>query len=159
MAYLVFDEGVRQSLKQINGYFHLEMVKEGETPEALAAAIKVPPQALKATIDTYNQAVDKKSDAEFQRPDMPRPLRTPKYYAIAIKPGIHYTMGGLKINADTQVIARDGTPIPGFYAAGEVTGGVHGNNRLGGNSITETIVFGRIAGANAAKPAKTAPAP
>ena len=159
MAYLVFDEGVRQSLKQIDGYFHLELVKEGETPEALAAAIKVPPQALKATIDTYNQAVDKKDDAEFKRPDMPRPLRTPKYYAIAIKPGIHYTMGGLKIDTETQVIAKDGKPIPGFYAAGEVTGGVHGNNRLGGNSIAETIVFGRIAGANAAKMAKSVAAP
>ncbi|MBS1125913.1 MAG: flavocytochrome c [Nitrospirae bacterium] len=158
MAYLVFDEGVRQSLKQIDGYFHLEMVKEGETPEALAAAIKVPPQALKATIDSYNQAFDKKDDAEFKRPDMPRPLRTPKYYAIAIKPGIHYTMGGLKINTGTQVIAKDGKPIEGFYAAGEVTGGVHGSNRLGGNSISETITFGRIAGDNAAKLAKSVPA-
>ena len=158
MAYMVFDEGVRQSLKQIDGYFHLEMVKEGETPEALAEAIKVPPQAFKATIETYNQAVDKKDDAEFKRADIPRPLRTPKYYAIAIKPGIHYTMGGLKINTDTQVIAKDGKPIPGFYAAGEVTGGVHGNNRLGGNSISETITFGRIAGANAAKLAKSVPA-
>ncbi len=157
-AYLVFDEGVRQSLKQIDGYFHLELVKEGETPEALAAAIKVPGQALKATIDTYNQAFDKKDDAEFKRSDLPRPLRTPKYYAIAIKPGIHYTMGGLKINTDTQVMAKDGKPIAGFYAAGEVTGGVHGTNRLGGNSISETITFGRIAGANAAKLAKSVPA-
>ena len=155
MAYLIFDEGVRQSLKQIDGYFHLELVKEGNTPEALAAAIKAPPQALKATIEAYNQAVDKKDDAEFKRPDMPRALRTPKYYAIAIKPGIHYTMGGLKINTDTQVMAKDGKPIAGFYAAGEVTGGVHGNNRLGGNSISETITFGRIAGANAAKLTKS----
>jgi fumarate reductase flavoprotein subunit len=158
MAYMIFDEGVRKSLKQIDGYFHLELVKEGDTPEALAEQIKVPPQALKATIDTYNQAVDKKDDAEFKRADMPRALRTPKYYAIAIKPGIHYTMGGLKINTDSQVIAKDGKPIAGFYAAGEVTGGVHGTNRLGGNSISETITFGRIAGANAAKLAKSTPA-
>ncbi len=108
---------------------------------------------------TYNQAVDKKDDAEFKRPDMPRALRTPKYYAIEIKPGVHYTMGGLKINTETQVMAKDGKPIAGFYAAGEVTGGVHGTNRLGGNSISETITFGRIAGANAAKLAKSAPAP
>jgi len=154
MAYMIFDEGVRQSLKQIDGYFHLELVKEGDTPETLAAEIKVPPQALKATMEAYNQAVDKKDDAEFKRPDMPRPLRTPKYFAIAIKPGVHYTMGGLKINTDSQVIAKDGKPIAGFYAAGEVTGGVHGTNRLGGNSISETITFGRIAGANAAKLAK-----
>ncbi len=153
-AFLVFDEGVRQSLKQIDGYFHLELVKKGETPEALAAAIEVPPQALKATIKTYNQAFDKKDDAEFKRPDIPRPLRTPKYYAIAIRPGVHYTMGGLKINSSTQVIAKDGKPVPGFYAAGEVTGGVHGANLLGGNSMSESITFGRIAGDNAAKLAK-----
>jgi fumarate reductase flavoprotein subunit len=150
-AFMVFDEGVRQSLKQIDGYFHLELVKEGETPEALAAQIKVPADALKATIETYNQAVDKKDDVEFKRADMPRALRTPKYFAIEIKPGVHYTMGGLKINTDSQVIAKDGKPIAGFFAAGEVTGGVHGTNRLGGNSISETITFGRIAGANAAK--------
>jgi fumarate reductase flavoprotein subunit len=154
-AFMIFDEGVRQSLKQIDGYFHLELVKEGDTPEALAEQIKVSAQALKATIDTYNQAVDKKDDAEFKRPDMPRALRTPKYYAIEIKPGVHYTMGGLKINTDTQVIAKDGKPIAGFYAAGEVTGGVHGTNRLGGNSISETITFGRIAGAKAAKVVKS----
>ena len=157
-AFMIFDEGIRQSLKQIDGYFHLELVKEGETPEALAARINVPGQVLKATIEAYNQAFDMKDDAEFKRPDMPRALRTPKYYAIEIKPGVHYTMGGLKINADTQVMAKDGKPIAGFYAAGEVTGGVHGANRLGGNSISETITFGRIAGTNAAKLAKSAPA-
>ncbi|ACD97242.1 flavocytochrome c [Trichlorobacter lovleyi] len=150
-AYLVFDEGVRKSLKQIDGYFHLELVKEGATIKDLAAALKMPAATLEATIDTYNKAVDAKNDSEFKRPDMPRALRTAKYYAIEIKPGVHYTMGGLKINTDTQVIAKDGKPIAGFYAAGEVTGGVHGANRLGGNSISETITFGRIAGANAAK--------
>ena len=96
---------------------------------------------------------DAKDDTEFKRPDMPRAIRTPKFYAIEVKPGIHYTMGGLKINAETQVIDKNGKPIPGFFAAGEVTGGVHGANRLGGNSISETITFGRIAGANAVKEA------
>ncbi|WLT33492.1 flavocytochrome c [Geothrix sp. PMB-07] len=149
-AFMVFDEGVRQSLKQIDGYFHLELVKEGATPEALAAAIQVPPQALKETLDRYNQAVAAKADAEFKRPDLPRALTTPKFYAIEVKPGVHYTMGGLKISTRTEVMAKDGKPIPGFFAAGEVTGGVHGANRLGGNSISETITFGRIAGAQAA---------
>lgn len=153
-AFLVFDEGIRKSLKQIDGYFHLELVKEGETPEALAQVVGMPPASLAQTIETYNKAVDAKNDEEFKRPDMPLALRTAKYYAIEIKPGVHYTMGGLKINADTQVIAKSGAPIPGFFAAGEVTGGVHGANRLGGNSISETITFGRIAGANAAKLAK-----
>ena len=150
-AFLVFDEEIRKSLKQIDGYFHLELVKEGSSIQELAAAVKMPTEALEATIATYNKAFDEKNDAEFKRPDMPRPLRTAKYYAIEIKPGVHYTMGGLKINTDSQVIAKDGKPIPGFFAAGEGTGGVHGANRLGGNSISQTITYGRIAGANAAK--------
>jgi fumarate reductase flavoprotein subunit len=153
-AFMIFDEGIRKSLKQIDGYFHLELVREGATPEALAAKIGVPADAFKTTLEAYNQAVETKNDAEFKRPDMPRPVKTPKFYAIEIAPGIHYTMGGLKINGETQVINKEGKPIPGFFAAGEVTGGVHGNNRLGGNSISETITFGRIAGANAAKLAK-----
>ena len=100
--------------------------------------------------------MDAKDDAEFQRKDLPRALKTPKYYAIAIQPGVHYTMGGLKINGETEVMSKEGRPVAGLYAAGEVTGGVHGTNRLGGNSISETITFGRIAGANAAKLAKGA---
>jgi fumarate reductase flavoprotein subunit len=115
----------------------------------------VPPETFAQTIDTYNKAVDAKDDTEFKRPDMPRGLKTPKYYAIEVKPGVHYTMGGLKINKDSQVMDKKDKPIAGFYAAGEVTGGVHGANRLGGNSISETITFGRIAGANAAKLAKS----
>jgi len=150
-AYLVFDEGIRKSLKQIDGYFHLELVKEGATPQQLATVLGMPPEVLAQTIETYNQAVDAKNDAEFKRPDMPRALRTAKYYAIEVKPGVHYTMGGLKITPDAQVVAKNGKPMPGFFAAGEVTGGVHGANRLGGNSISETITFGRIAGASAVK--------
>ena len=85
---------------------------------------------------------------------MPQEIGTGKYYAIEIAPGVHYTMGGLKINTDAQVINKNGQPIKNFYAAGEVTGGVHGANRLGGNSISETITFGRIAGDNAYKNAQ-----
>jgi fumarate reductase flavoprotein subunit len=151
MAYLIFDEGIRKSLKQIEGYFHLELVKEGGTPKELAEAIGVPPGTLEATIATYNAACDSKNDSEFKRPDMPRSLKTARFYAIPVQPGIHYTMGGLKIDTLAEVIDRDGKAIPGLYAAGEVTGGVHGANRLGGNSISETITFGRIAGSNAAK--------
>ncbi|MCL1926823.1 MAG: flavocytochrome c [Syntrophorhabdaceae bacterium] len=153
-AFIVFDEGILKSLKQIQGYFHLGLVLGGATPQELGAAIGAPGDVLAKTIEAYNGFVDAKKDDEFQRPDMPRALRTPNYYAIEIKPGIHYTMGGLKINTATQVIDEKGNPIPGFFAAGEATGGVHGVNRLGGNSVCETIVFGRIAGANAAKTAQ-----
>uniref|UniRef100_UPI0018E0B31F flavocytochrome c n=1 Tax=Geomonas ferrireducens TaxID=2570227 RepID=UPI0018E0B31F len=150
-AFLVFDEGVRKSLKQIDGYFHLNLVSQGGSVRDLAAAIKVPADALEASIASYNKAVDDKNDAEFKRPDLPRALRTAGYYAIEVKPGVHYTMGGLKITIGSEVLGKDGKVIPGLYAAGEGTGGVHGKNRLGGNSISQTITFGRIAGENAAK--------
>jgi len=150
-AFLVFDEGIRKSLKQIDGYFHLELVKEGATVKELAAALQMPAEALEATIDTYNKAVDAKNDAEFKRPDLPKALRTAKFYAIEVKPGVHYTMGGLKITPDAQVVAKSGKPMPGFFAAGEVTGGVHGANRLGSNSLIDLVVFGRAAAKRAAE--------
>ncbi len=153
-AFLVFDEGVRKSLRQIEGYFSLGLVKEGDTPNELGARLAVSATALEATLASYNKAYDAKKDADFRRPDLPRPLRSPKYYAVEVRPGIHYTMGGLKINREAQVLGKDGKPVPHFYAAGEVTGGVHGANRLGGNALSEAITFGRIAGENAAKQAK-----
>ena len=151
MAYLIIDEGIRKSLRQIEGYFHLDLVKEGATLKELAGKIGVPDGALEETVAKYNAAFDAKNDSEFKRPDLPRPIRNPKFYAIGVQPGIHYTMGGLKIDTETRVIGKDGKPIPGLFAAGEVTGGVHGANRLGGNSISETITFGLIAGNSAAK--------
>lgn len=153
-AFLVFDEKIKSSLKQIEGYFHLELVKQGATLAELAAAMGVPADALQATVEEYNKAFDAKADPAFNRQDIPRDLRAPSFYAIEIEPGVHYTMGGLRIDPQTRVIGPDGKPIPGFLAAGEVTGGVHGANRLGGNSISETITFGRIAGAKAAELAK-----
>jgi fumarate reductase flavoprotein subunit len=151
VAYLIFDEGIRKSLKQIEGYFYLDLVKEGTTLKELAKTIGMPGDALEATVASYNTAYDAKNDVDFKRSDMPRPIRTAKFYAIAVQPGIHYTMGGLKIDSQTHVIGKDGRLIPGLLAAGEVTGGIHGANRLGGNSISETITFGRIAGTSAAR--------
>lgn len=155
-AYLILDQDIRKSLKQIEGYYHLELVKEGNTPEDLARTLDMDPATFKATLDTYNSAQAAKKDAEFGRPDMPRPVKTGPFIAIGVRPGVHYTMGGLAINTKAQVLDKDGKPIPGLYAGGEVTGGVHGANRLGGNSISETITFGRIAGAEAAKEARAA---
>ena len=74
------------------------------------------------------------------------PLDTAPYYAIKVTAGVHHTMGGLTINTNTEVLKEDGTVIPGLFAAGEVTGGVHGANRLGGNAVADFTVFGRIAG-------------
>lgn len=146
-AFLILDEVIRRSLKQIEGYFHLELVKEGKTLEELARTIGVDGPNLARTVEAYNGYQAAKADGEFKRPDMPRPIVRPNFFAIEIRPGIHYTMGGVLIDTKAQALNRDGRPIAGLFAAGEVTGGVHGANRLGGNSISETITFGRIAGA------------
>ena len=150
-AYLILDDNIRKSLKQIEGYFHLNLAKEAATLDELAKLINVPAENLKATVEEYNKAVDTKQDKYGKKPDtLEKKVLTGPFVAIEIAPGIHYTMGGVQINTDAQVIDNNGKPIPNFYVAGEVTGGVHGANRLGGNSISETVTFGRIAGAQAA---------
>ena len=96
---------------------------------------------------------------KYQAPDFNRQsmdtvtsdLSKALYYAVQIAPGIHHTMGGVEVNTKSEVIDKDGNPIPGLYAAGEVTGGVHGANRLGGNAITDIVVFGRNAAKNASE--------
>lgn len=106
----------------------------------------MPADTLKATIDTWNQDVNAKDDKQFGRTTgMEADLSTAPYYAIKIAPGIHHTMGGVKINTKTEVLREDGTPIKGLYVAGELTGGLHGQNRIGGNAIADIIIYGRQA--------------
>ena len=107
-------------------------------------------EALANTIETWNGYVAAKNDPDFGRTSFANPLEG-KLYAITVQPGVHHTMGGIAINSNTQVLNEAGNPIEGLYAAGEVTGGVHGSNRLGGNAVADIIVFGRIAGQNASK--------
>jgi fumarate reductase flavoprotein subunit len=85
----------------------------------------------------------------FKPNEMPQPLTQAPYYAIEVEPVLHHTMGGIKINSNAEVINSGGNPVPGLFAAGEVTGSVHGGNRLGGNAVTDIIVFGQIAGTSA----------
>jgi succinate dehydrogenase/fumarate reductase flavoprotein subunit len=77
-------------------------------------------------------------------------LSAPWYFAVVQRPYVHHTMGGIEINEKTEVLNTSGTVIPGLYAAGECVGGLHGANRIGGNAVGDIIVFGRIAGQNAA---------
>ncbi len=148
-GFLFFDQGVTDSLKAIDGYIKQGIVTEGETLEELAEKAGINPENLKATLTDYNQYVASKEDKDFGRNDMPRSLENSKYYAIEVGPAVHHTMGGIKINTEAQVLNAEGKAIAGLYAAGEVTGGVHGGNRLGGNALTDLIVFGRIAGRSA----------
>lgn len=133
------------------GLVSMGVVTKEDSLEKLATRLNLPVKALKSTILTYNQAVTTREDQKFARKTLLNKIDTPPYYAMAKKPTIHQTLGGVQINENAQVINTLGEVIKGLYAAGEVTGGIHGANRLGGNSLTDVIVFGRIAGENAAK--------
>lgn len=119
----------------------------------LAGKLKLPADVLEDTIKKHNQYIKDGKDPECNKPMTKSmiPLDKGPFYGIAQWPAVHHTMGGLRIDKDARVIDIWGAPIPRLYAAGEVTGGVHGSNRLGSNAIPDCVVFGRIAGANAAK--------
>lgn len=149
-SWLIIDQAMVDASGVIQGYIESGFTFSGETYEELAEAIGVDPTAFAETMNKWNAAVAAGVDEEFGRTSFANPLDTAPYYAIKVTAGIHHTMGGLTINPQTQVLAGDGTVIDGLYAAGEVTGGVHGGNRLGGNAVADFVVFGRIAGEQAA---------
>ncbi|MBE5804776.1 MAG: flavocytochrome c [Clostridiales bacterium] len=153
-SWLIVDEAMLQKSTVIQGYVTKGLTFSGNTYEELGAAIGVDGAALTETMNTWNSYVEAKNDPDFGRTSFANPLNTAPYYAVKVTAGIHHTMGGLKINTNTEVIDVNGNVIPGLYAAGEVTGGVHGANRLGGNAVADIVVFGRIAGAAAAEFAK-----
>ncbi|MBQ9205624.1 MAG: flavocytochrome c [Treponema sp.] len=146
-AYLVFDQSVRESLKAIEGYAKAGFLTEGASISELAKKLSIPSDALEATVATYNSFVQSKNDTDFGRntASMERQLVKAPFYAIEIEPAIHHTMGGLKINEKAQVLNKSGVAIPALFAAGEVTGGVHGAERLGGNAVADFCIFGKIA--------------
>ena len=149
-SWLVVDQKMVDASSVIQGYIKKGFMLSGDTYEALAEALGIPADAFAATMETWNGYVAEKNDPDFGRTSFANPLDTAPYYAVKVTAGIHHTMGGLKIDSRTHVINTDGEIIPGLFAAGEVTGGVHGANRLGGNAVADFVVFGRIAGAEAA---------
>ncbi len=151
-AWIIFDQNLVDNNKSAAKYIEQGMAVTGDTYEALAEAMNVDAEAFVKTMETWNAAVATGEDAEFGRNNgMDADLSTAPFFAIQIAPGIHHTMGGVKIDTATRVIDTEGQPIPGLFAAGETTGGVHGGNRIGGNAVCDFVVFGRIAGANAAE--------
>lgn len=108
------------------------------------------PEVLVKDITDYNRFSQQGKDERFGRDNMPLGVEKAPFYAVQVAPGIHHTMGGVAINTQSEVLDIQSRPIPGLYAAGEVTGGVHGFNRLGGNAIADTVVFGRRSGEHAA---------
>ena len=148
-SYLIVDQAMVDASSVIQGYIKKGYTTQGETYEELAEALGIDAAAFAETMNTWNGYVEAKNDPDFGRTSFANPLNTAPYYAIKVTAGVHHTMGGLKINTATEVLTEDGSAIPGLFAAGEVTGGVHGANRLGGNAVADFVVFGRIAAQSA----------
>ena len=149
-AYIIFDQHLRDGLKAVEKYVSTGIVVQGDTIEDLAGELDIDPATLAETLNNWNKYVADQNDPDFGRTTgMEADLSTAPYYAIKIAPGIHHTMGGVHIDTNARVIDVNGDPIPGLFAAGEVTGGVHGGNRIGGNAVADIVVFGGIAGENA----------
>ena len=148
-SWLVVDQAMVDASSVIQGYIKKGYTVTGATYEELGKAMGVDAAAFAETMEKWNGYVEAKNDPDFGRTSFANPLNTAPYYAVKVTAGVHHTMGGLKINTNTEVLNEKGEVIPGLFAAGEVTGGVHGANRLGGNAVADFTVFGRIAGAAA----------
>ena len=149
-SWLIVDQAMADASSVIQGYIKKGYTKTGATYEELAKELDVDPATFANTMETWNGYVEAKNDPDFDRTSFANPLNNGPYYAIKVTAGVHHTMGGVTINSATEVLKEDGTVIPGLFAAGEVTGGVHGANRLGGTAVADFVVFGRIAGESAA---------
>ena len=149
-SWLIVDQAMADASSVIQGYIKKGYTKTGATYEELAKELDVDPATFANTMETWNSYVEAKNDPDFGRTSFANPLNNGPYYAIKVTAGVHHTMGGVTINSATEVLKEDGTVIPGLFAAGEVTGGVHGANRLGGTAVADFVVFGRIAGESAA---------
>ena len=156
---MVGDDKIRK-LKQIGVEDAWRKVRKGlmfggNTIGELAQNMGVPSTVLSSTVSKFNTYVDNKNDIDFgQAPNiLTNRIDEPPFWATLLSIARHYTCGGLRVGGNdwTQVMDRHGRNIPGFYAAGEVTGGFHGTNRLGCNATLECIVAGRWAGINASK--------
>lgn len=154
-AYIVFDEHVRAKNKAADEYIGRGFVTSASSPRDLAKKLGLNEDAFLATLERYNGFVEKQHDDDFGRTTALRaPINEGPFHAIQIAPGVHHTMGGVTINTDTCVLDKAHKVIAGAYAAGEVVGGIHGGNRIGGNAVADIIIFGTLAGHQAAMRAK-----
>lgn len=128
-----------------------DLLTKADTLEKAAEFFGIDQKEVVETVKRYNTYVAKGKDEEFNKRSMVHPIEQGPFYILKAVPAVHHTMGGIKINTKAQVLKADGSVIPGLFAAGEVTGGVHGKNRLGSDAIADIIVFGRIAGKTAAQ--------
>lgn len=149
-AYILFDQQVRNENKAVEEYVSHDLVVQADTIKDLADKLSIDSNTLSQTVERYNRFAETKRDEDFGRTTgMRHPINKGPFYAIKIAPGVHHTMGGVTINTDTQVLDTDKHVIQGVFAAGEVVGGVHGANRIGGNAVADIIIFGMQAGRKA----------
>lgn len=154
-AYIVFDENVRTKNKAADEYLAKGFVVSAASPRELADKLGMDHHHFLATLERYNGFVEQQNDEDFGRKTaMRNPVKEGPFYAIQIAPGVHHTMGGVTVNTETAVLDKQRQAIPGAYAAGEVVGGIHGGNRIGGNAVADIIIFGTLAGHQAASRAK-----
>jgi flavocytochrome c len=133
-----------------DGFTFQEMEEQGyiiiaDTLDEMAEKLGCDAETLKATVDTFNASVDSGED-EFGRTLYSVKLENGPFVATPRQACLHHTMGGVKIDTEGRVLDESGAPIEGLVAAGEITGGIHGGNRLGGNAVVDTVVFGKLAG-------------
>ena len=154
-AWIIFDDQVRRNNKAADEYIAKGFVISAPTPHELAVKLNMDKASLQSTLERYNGFVELQDDSDFGRTTALRhPLDQGPYHAIRIAPGVHHTMGGVTINTATAVLDEQQQVIPGAWAAGEVVGGIHGANRIGGNAVADIIIFGILSGRNAAAFAK-----
>ena len=157
-AYLLWDQtGVEETKLFDNHPGEVKMCTdfgtlfEGNTLEEVAEAAGVDAAALVATVEHWNEMCEAGEDADFNYRSTMNTFGKAPYYLQRVVPAVHHTMGGVHITTDAQVVKADGSTVPNLFAAGEITGGIHGTNRLGSDAIADVITFGRIAGASAAQ--------
>lgn len=145
-AFAVFDQSVHDNNLSIEEKFVARnLIHVADNFNDLAKLMGVPEDAFVAAVNSYNDNIANGVDDPLGRTKSLNPLVKPPYYALPVAPGVHHCMGGLRVNAAAEVLDADGNVIPGLFAAGEVTGGIHGGNRLGGNAVCDINVNGRQA--------------
>ena len=161
VGYVLWDETsnektgtMKSNPEEAKSLFDRGLMVKADTLDELADHFGIDKDALLETVKTFNENSAKKEDPEFNLRMLGWQVKDAPFYMMKAAPAVHHTMGGLKINTDAQVLNKDGEWIDGLYAAGEVTGGIHGSNRLGSVAMADITVFGRIAGENAAANAK-----
>lgn len=161
VGYLLWDEKSNETTgtmasnpEEAEEQFEKGNLVKADTIEELAEHFDLDKDQLLKTVETFNENSKKEEDPDFNLRMLGWTVEEGPFYMLKAAPAVHHTMGGLKINTEAEVLTKDDQVIDGLYAAGEVTGGIHGSNRLGSAAIADITVYGRIAGKNAAEHAK-----